>query len=66
MSNNKIIGIVLLAVGAVLLYFGINATDAPTEQLSEAVTGRYSDTTMIYMVGGGVAALAGIVMLLKK
>ena len=66
MSNNKLIAIILLAVGAVLLYFGINATDAPAEQISEAVTGKYSDNTMMYLVGGGVAAVAGVFMLLKK
>lgn len=66
MSNNKLIAIVLLAVGAVLLYFGINATDSPAEQVSEAVTGKYSDNTLLYLVGGGVAAVAGVFMLTKK
>lgn len=66
MKNTKIIGIALLVLGAILLYFGINATDAPAEQVGEALTGKYSDNTMMYLIGGGVAAAAGLFMLLKK
>ena len=35
MGNKKIAGLVLLAVGAVLLYFGFQATDAPLEEARE-------------------------------
>lgn len=66
MGNKKVIAIVLLAVGAILLYFGFNATQAPAEEIGEALTGQYSDNTMLYLIGGGVAAVAGLVMLLKK
>jgi len=66
MGKSKLIGIILLALGAVLLYFGINAANAPVEELSEAFTGRYSNETMMYLVGGGVAAVAGLIMLIRK
>ncbi|GAA4813069.1 hypothetical protein GCM10011365_22450 [Marinicella pacifica] len=66
MSTNKIIGLVLLVLGAVLVFFGLNAADAPLEEASEALTGRYSDETMYYLIGGAVAAVVGIVLLLKK
>jgi len=66
MGNKKVIAIVLLAVGAILLYFGFNASQSPVEEVGEALTGRYSDSTMMYLVAGGVAAVAGLVMLLKK
>jgi hypothetical protein len=66
MANKKPIAIVLLALGAVLLYFGFNASQAPMEEIGEALTGKYSDETMMYLVGGGVAAVAGLLMLLKK
>jgi hypothetical protein len=66
MSTNKIIGLVLLILGAVLVFFGLNAADAPLEEASEALTGRYSDETMYYLIGGAVAAVVGIVLLLKK
>lgn len=66
MSTNKIIGLVLLVLGAVLVFFGLNAADAPLEEASEALTGRYSNETMYYLIGGAVAAVVGIVLLLKK
>ena len=50
----------LLVVGAVLLYFGAQATDAPLEQAREALTGDYSDQTMIYLVCGAAAAIGGL------
>jgi len=46
----------------VLLYFGWQATDAPLEQAREGLTGEYSDRTMQYLIGGAVAAVAGIAL----
>ena len=66
MNQNKMIGIVLLVVGAIALYFGLTATTAPMEEVSEALTGRYTDRTMFYLIGGAVAGIAGLVMLLRK
>ncbi len=64
MGNKKVIGIVLLVVGAVLLYFGLQATDAPLEEVRETLTGEYSDQTMLYLIGGAAAAVAGLALLL--
>ncbi len=66
MKTNKLIGIILLVVGSVLLYFGLNATEAPLEEVTEAVTGKYSDETMYYLVGGGAALILGLVLSVKK
>lgn len=66
MNNSKLIGVVLLVLGAILLYFGINATGSPGEEIGEALTGKYSDNTMMYLIGGGVAAAAGVFMLFIK
>jgi threonine/homoserine/homoserine lactone efflux protein len=64
MGQKKVLGIVLLVVGAVLLYFGWQASDAPLEQARESLTGDYSDRTMQYLIGGAVAAAAGVGLLL--
>jgi uncharacterized membrane protein len=66
MNQNKMLGIVLLVIGAIALYFGFNATNAPMEEVTEAFTGKYSDQTMLYLIGGAVAGVAGLVMLFRK
>ena len=64
MSGSKILGLVLIVVGGILLYFGFNATDSVGEQVVEGVTGRYTDETMWYLIGGGAAAVVGLALLL--
>jgi len=64
MGNKKIVGLVLLVAGGVALYFGWQATDAPLEQARESLTGDYSDQTMLYLIGGAAAAVAGLGLLL--
>jgi len=58
MSGRSVIGIVLAAVGVVLLYFGITASDSLVDQASKTFTGRFTQQTMIYIILG-VAALVG-------
>ena len=65
MSSKKLIALILVVAGGALLYFGINAADSPMEELSQTLTGRYSDETTIYLIGGGVSAVAGLAMLFK-
>lgn len=54
----RLLGIIMLVLGVVLLYFGYNASQVVTEQVVEGVTGRFSSTTMAYIIAG-VALLAG-------
>jgi drug/metabolite transporter (DMT)-like permease len=61
-GNKRILGVVLLVVGAVLLYFGYHATGAPLEHARESITGNYSDRTMLYLIGGAAAAIAGLAL----
>lgn len=63
MNMKRILGIVLLIVGAVLLYFGLQSTDSFGEKIVEGVTGRYSDGTMGYLIGGAVSAAIGLGLL---
>jgi len=64
MKPVQIAGIVVLAVGAILLGFGYHASNAPLDQLSNTFTGRYTDQTMWYLVLGAAAALGGALMVL--
>ncbi|MBB5206912.1 DUF3185 family protein [Chiayiivirga flava] len=63
MSIARILGITLIILGAVLLYFGLQSTDSVGEKIVEGVTGRYSDGTMGYIVGGAVSGVVGLALL---
>jgi hypothetical protein len=66
MNTGKLIGIGLLVLGLILLYFGFNATNSPVEELGEAFTGKYSNETMTYLIGGGIAVAAGLFLVTKR
>ena len=59
MSSKRMLGLVLLIVGIALLLFGVNASDSVTDTVKEGLTGRYTDKTMWYIVGGGALAVLG-------
>ena len=60
MSGSRVLGLLLVVVGAGLLYFGMNASRAPLERLSETFTGRYTERTQSYLIGGGAALVVGL------
>lgn len=66
MAVQKLLGIVLLVVGLALIFFGWQSTESVTEQVSETLTGRFTDETMWYLIGGVASAVAGLVMLFMK
>jgi hypothetical protein len=65
MRPQRLIGIVLLAVGIVLLVMGIRATDSFSSQFSKFFTGSPTDRA-VWLTIGGIAAIvvgAGTAML---
>lgn len=63
MHWSRIVGIGLLVLGVVLLFMGWAATDSFTEEVAETLTGRYTEETRNYLIGGAVAAVVGAVLL---
>jgi drug/metabolite transporter (DMT)-like permease len=63
MHWTRIVGIALLVGGLVLLFMGWQATDSFTEDVAETLTGQYTESTRQYLIGGAVAAVVGLVML---
>ncbi|MFC0445612.1 DUF3185 family protein [Pseudidiomarina halophila] len=57
---NKVIGIILLVVGIILLYFGYEAYNSPASEVAQAVTGEPTDNAMWYLIGGAVAVVVGL------
>jgi len=66
MNNTQMLGVVLLVVGAILLYFGYQASQTVSEQIVETFTGRFTDSTTWYILGGAAASVAGFVMLMRR
>jgi len=64
MSLQRIIGVVLLVVGVTLVIVGMNASHSVADQVSNTFTGRFTRETAGYIIGGGVAALLGLLMVL--
>ncbi|KJS04592.1 MAG: membrane protein [Gammaproteobacteria bacterium BRH_c0] len=62
MGSQKLLGIVLIVVGIFLLYFGWQASQSVGEQLTEAFTGRFTDDTVFFLIGGAAALVAGAFM----
>jgi uncharacterized membrane protein YidH (DUF202 family) len=64
--QNKLIGLVLVVVGAGLLYWGYSESQSVTSQVSEAFSGSPLDRVMYKYIGGAVALLAGVYLFFRK
>lgn len=60
MGVGRIIGIALLVLGVVLMFFGFTATDSFVERGSKILTGGYTNETMFLIIGGIVSAVVGL------
>ncbi|WP_341938213.1 DUF3185 family protein [Marinimicrobium sp. C2-29] len=60
MKTEKLVGLILLVVGLILLYFGYQSSQSVGDQISETITGRFTDETTWFLVGGAAATVAGI------
>jgi Protein of unknown function (DUF3185) len=65
MSQQRIVGIVLLVVGVIVLIVGMNASHSMADQVSNTFTGRFTKETAWYLIGGGASALFGLLLLLS-
>ena len=64
MNPQRIVGVVLVVVGVILLSVGINASHSLADQVSNTFTGRFTQATTWYVVGGIASALLGVLIVL--
>jgi hypothetical protein len=64
MSSNMALGIILIVVGAVALFFGFNQSQSLVDQASETFTGRFTESTMWYFFAGAAALAGGAALLI--
>lgn len=62
MNSIQITGLVIAAVGVVLLVFGLNATDSLTEEASNMLTGRFTEETRWYIIMGTAGIVGGVLL----
>jgi len=60
---SRILGIALIVAGVILLYMGWEASESLTEEVSRTLTGRFTEGTRQYLIGGAVATVVGIALL---
>ncbi len=65
MKPLQIAGVVAVIVGLVLLGFAYNASQAPLDQLTNTLTGRFTNQTMWYGIVGLAAVVGGILLALS-
>ncbi len=63
---NKILGLAALVAGAILLYFGYTEYNSHASKITELVTGNPTDNAIWFLVGGAIAVIVGLGLVLKK
>jgi hypothetical protein len=63
---NKGIAIALVAVGIMLIVFGINASQSFSSDVSRVFTGSPTDKTVWFFVSGAAALAVGLTMLFQR
>ena len=58
--NSKVIGIILIIVGAALAMWGYNIYDSASSELSRAFNGETPVEAWAGMVGGAICVVVGI------
>jgi hypothetical protein len=64
MTPQRIVGIVLLVAGVAIMIIGMNASHSVADQVSNTFTGRFTQTTTWYIIGGIAAAVFGLLLTL--
>ena len=62
---NKLLSVAFLAVGILLIIFGVSATNAFSSDVSRFFTGAPTDKAIWMLIGGIVAAIVGLFGLLR-
>ena len=62
---NKLVSTALLAIGIVLIVFGVNASNSFGSSVSRVFTGSPTDKAIWLLIGGILASIVGLVGMLR-
>jgi hypothetical protein len=65
MTPQRILGLVILIVGVALLIVGMNSSHSMVDQVSNTFTGRFTQATTWYILGGIATGLFGLFLMLS-
>lgn len=65
-SSMKVIGIILIVIGAGLALWGFQLSQSIGSEVTQAVTGADTDEVMIFYITGAVSFVVGIYLFIKK
>ena len=65
-QQSKLLGIILVVLGAGLVIWGYNMSGSTANELSRALTGSSADEVMYRYIGGAICLAAGMFLLVKK
>jgi uncharacterized membrane protein len=63
---NKITAIVLIALGAFLLYWGYDEYNALSSQVNQLVSGKPTTKSIMILAAGGISLLFGVIQAMRK
>lgn len=66
MRTNVLVGALLLVVGVLFLFLGYQSSQGLDDRIAEAVTGDFTQSTVLYLVLGAASSVAGLAFLLRK
>ena len=62
MNTQRMLGIVLLILGIVFLAIGMKSSNSVADQVSNTFSGRFTERTTWYIIGGIALGLLGLAM----
>jgi len=63
MTPQRIFGMLMLVAGVILLVTGMNSSHSIADQVSNTFTGRFTQATTWYIIGGIGAGIVGVFLL---
>lgn len=64
--NKKVLGIILLVVGAGLAFWGFQMSGSIGSKITRAISGSDTNRVMFAYIGGAASFAAGLFLLVKK
>lgn len=65
-STQQMVSLALIVIGLGLAFWGYQISESVGSQLTQSVTGSYSDKVMTLFIGGAASFVVGVFLFLKK